>query len=101
MGQTEADADCGLARIDHRVVVIARVVGEAERLVVGCERRLERILGLVAVLVDLDGPIVDLGDGDYFNVIAEAGVLPLSLQIAAKVLCYVLFEVVSVFGLFN
>ena len=96
MRKSEAHSNGGFVRVDYRVVVVASVVREANGLVVGLEHTLERVLGLHTVLVDLDGPIVDLGDGDDFNVIAETGVLALAHYVMVNVLGHVLSEVVGV-----
>lgn len=79
--------------------MIASVVGQAYGLVVGLIDRLKRVLRLGAVFVDFDGSIVDLGHGDYFDMIAKARVLSLSVDVAVHVFGDVLFEVVGVFGL--
>lgn len=79
--------------------MITVVIGQADGLIVGLERRLERVPRLGAVLVHFNGPIVDLGYGDDLNVIAEAPVLPFTLQISIEIFGYVLLEIVCVFCL--
>lgn len=99
MRQSETDTNSGLVGVDHRVVVIASVIGESYGLVVGLKDALERVLGLGAVFVHFDGSIVDLGHGNYFDVIAVAILLTLATHIVLKVLRHVLLEIVSIFGL--
>lgn len=79
--------------------MIATVIGQANGLVVGLKHRLKRVLRLGAVLVHLDGPIVDLGHGDYLDVIAEACVLAFAVDVTVDVFRDVLLKVVGVFGL--
>ena len=66
-------------RIDNRIVMVAAMIGQAYGIVVGLERRLERVPGLDAVLVDLNRSIVDLGNGDYLDVVTVAVVLAFSV----------------------
>lgn len=78
--------------------MIASVIGEPNGLVVSVKDRLKCVVGLSAVLVDLDGPVVDLGHGDDLNMVAEARVLSFARYVAVHVLCYVLLKVVRVLG---
>lgn len=81
--------------------MIATVVGQPYGFVVGLIDRLKRVLRLGTVFVHFDGPIVDLGHGDYFDMIAKTRVLSLSVDVAVHVFGDVLLEVVGVFSLID
>ena len=76
------------------------MIGQSYGLIVGLKHRLKRILRLGAVLVDLNGPIVNLSHGNYLNMIAETRVLPFTVNVPIHVFRDVLFKVIRVFSLF-
>lgn len=79
--------------------MISSMIRQSYWFIIGLKHRLKRVFRLSAILVDLNGSIVNLSHCNYLNMIAETRVLTFSVNVTIDVLRYVLFKVIRVFSL--